>query len=115
MKDWFLKYWAEVACGALVIAFGTFMKKMRAQRDSTMAILRYLILQAYSECDRQGYCQVIVLDAVAGMLKQYEILKGSKDTNGVSSCFKKMEEMPSEPPVKKSRSKTRIKGEEPIS
>ena len=115
MKDWFIKYWAEVACGALVIAFGTFMKKMRAQRDSTTAILRFLILQAYTECDRQGYCPVIVLDAVAGMLKQYEIMKRSNDTNGVHSYFEKMEKMPTEPPSKRGRSRTRIKGEEPLS
>ena len=109
MKDWFLKYWAEVACGALAIAFATMLKKMRAQRDSTKEILRYLILQAYIECDRQGYCPVIVLDAAAGMLKQYEILKGDQ-TNGVRSYFEKMEKMPSEPPEKKRRYESRVKG-----
>ncbi|HRX58624.1 MAG TPA: hypothetical protein P5075_07605 [Eubacteriales bacterium] len=94
MKEWFVKYWAEAACAALLAAFTAMWKRSQATRSGMRALLRYEIIQAYGECDRQGYCPVLVLDSVSDMLTQYEALKGN---HGVRALFEKMCDMPSEP------------------
>lgn len=94
MKEWFMQYWAGIACGALITIIGTLWNRLIAMRNGMKALLWFNIIQAYNECLRLEYCPIYMLDAVAEMLKQYEVFRGN---HGVGRYFEEMKRMPSEP------------------
>lgn len=107
MKDWFLKYWAEVACGALVLAVTTMYKRNMAMRNGMRAMLRYEIIKGCTYWIRMGYCPQFERDAICDMFEQYTVLKGN---HGVCVQVDEMLKLPTEKPKR-----TRNKGEQPLS
>lgn len=107
MKDWFMKYWAEVACGALISYIITMGRQFMAWRNGMRAMLRYEIIQACNYWIKLGYCPQYDRDAICDMFKQYEILKGN---HGVGTKVDQLLELPVEKPTRK-----RIKGAQPLS
>ena len=96
MKDWFLKYWAEVVCGALVVAVTTMYKRSVAMRNGMRAMLRYEIVKGCNYWIKAGYCPQFERDAICDMFDQYTILKGN---HGVGAQVKVLLELPTEKPA----------------
>lgn len=106
MKDWFLKYWAEVACGALVVAVTTMYKRSVAMRNGMRAMLRYEIVKGCNYWIKEGYCPQFERDAICDMFEQYTVLRGN---HGVGAQVKNLLELPTEKPTKR-----RSKGSMPL-
>lgn len=104
MKEWFIKYWAEVACGALVTVVITLYKRSMAMRTGVRALLRHEIIKSYNFHNAAGYCPILERDSICEMFEQYKALKGN---HGVEDLMKKLLELPTDKPQKK-RSKKSI-------
>ncbi len=105
MKDWFIKYWAEVACGALFTSMLAMYKRFMALKSGVRALLRDRIIQSYNYWMGQKYCPIYARDSICDMFEQYTALKGN---HGVSDLMEKLLALPTEKPTR-----TRIKGEMP--
>lgn len=97
MKDWFIKYWAELACGALVTGFSVMYKRFTALKSGVRALLRDRIIQSYNYWMDKKYCPIYARDSICDMFEQYTALKGN---HGVSDLMKKLLELPTEKPTR---------------
>lgn len=101
MKEWFLKYWAEVACGALVTVVVTLYRRSMAMRSGVRALLRDRIIQSYNFWMSKGYCPIYARDSICDMFEQYKALKGN---HGVSDLIEKLLALPTEKPKRTKKS-----------
>ena len=103
MKDWIIRYWAEVACSALATGLVANYKKFSALKSGVRALLRDRIIQSYNYWMEQKYCPIYARDSICDMFEQYTALKGN---HGVKDLMEKLLALPTEKPTRK-----RIKGE----
>lgn len=95
MKDWFLKYWAEVACTALVTGFTVMYRRFTALKSGVRALLRDRIIQSYNYWMEKKYCPIFARESICDMFEQYTALKGN---HGVSDLMDKLLALPTEKP-----------------
>lgn len=100
MKDWFAKYWAEVACGALVTGLTVIYRRFNALKSGVRALLRDRIIQSYNYWMEKKYCPIFARDTICDMFEQYKALKGN---HGVSDLMDKLLALPTEKPIPKRR------------
>ena len=95
MKDWFLKYWAEAACAALMTGFTVMYRRFTALKSGVRALLRDRIIQSYNYWMEKKYCPIFARESICDMFEQYTALKGN---HGVSDLMDKLLALPTEKP-----------------
>ena len=83
MIDFFIRFWAEILLGALVVAVATLYRKYKATQLGIQALLRSALIKIYNRYIEPEEMPIYEKENAEALFKQYTALGGNGTVKGL--------------------------------